>query len=58
MLVAMSTSMSVAMSAMFMAFIFIIETGSGLGATGSKQFYDGAEMSWIASFYDVLVKLS
>jgi hypothetical protein len=54
----MSTSMSIAMLATFMTFIFVIETGPGLGLVGSKLFYDGAEMSQIASIYDVFVKSS
>jgi hypothetical protein len=43
---------------MFITFIFITETRHGLGSVGSKLIYDGAEMSRIASIYDVFVKLS
>jgi hypothetical protein len=52
----MSTSTSAAMLATFVTFIFVIEPRPRLGLVGSKLFYDGAEMSQIASIYDVFVK--
>jgi hypothetical protein len=29
-----------------------------MGSVGSKLFYDGVKMSWIASMYDVFIKSS
>jgi hypothetical protein len=43
---------------MFVTFIFIIDIGPGLGYVGSKLFYDGLEMSQIASICDDFVKHS
>jgi hypothetical protein len=42
---------------MFVIFIFVTGTGSVLGCASSKPFYDGSEMSRIASIYDDFVKL-
>jgi hypothetical protein len=41
---------------MFVMFIFVTEIRPGLGWASSNLFYDGAEMSQIASIYDVFIK--
>jgi hypothetical protein len=43
---------------MFVTFIFVTKTGPGLDWAGSNLIYDCAEMSQIASIYDIFIKLS
>jgi hypothetical protein len=38
--------------------IYVIETGPGLSWADLNVFYNGAEMSWIVSIYNVFIKLS
>jgi hypothetical protein len=40
----------------WITFIFVIDTGSGLGSVDSKLFYDGVETSRIISIYNIFVK--